>query len=73
MKFTLLKASFENIILRFALMMALVIGGMFTGMEWLMILALPVFLTALLAVKIEFGKSAASKSSKTHSKIANAV
>ena len=57
MKLTLLKASFENIILRFALMMGLVILGMFANMEWLMILALPVFISALLAIKIEFKKS----------------
>jgi len=49
---TFFTASFETVILRFALMMATVIGSFVAGVPLLAILALPIFLSAMTAVTI---------------------
>jgi len=47
---TFFTATFETVILRFALMMATVIAPFFLGVPVLAILALPIFLSAMTAV-----------------------
>jgi hypothetical protein len=42
--------SFDKVLLRFFLMMACVIGGLFTGQPLIAILALPIFLSAVLGI-----------------------
>lgn len=42
--------TFDKVVIRFFLMMALIIGGMFAGQPLIALLALPVFLSALLGV-----------------------
>ena len=44
--------SFATIVIRFYLMMAVVIVSVFSGMYWLTVLALPVFLSAMLGVRL---------------------
>ena len=48
----LLQLNFSTLILRFYLVMAIVIGAGFAGQWWLAILALPVFYSALMGIKI---------------------
>jgi len=42
--------TFDKVLLRFFLMMACVIGGLFAGQPLIAILALPIFLSAVLGV-----------------------
>jgi hypothetical protein len=42
--------TFDKVVIRFFLMMALIIGGMFAGQPLIALLALPLFLSALLGV-----------------------
>lgn len=51
------KLSIAGVVIRFYLMMAVVIIGGFTGMWWLAILALPIFLSAMVGYKPTFGKA----------------
>lgn len=51
MKLEMFKASLEAIMVRFALMMAFVILGMILQWNWMMLLALPTFISALLGIK----------------------
>ena len=45
--------SIGGVVIRFFLMMAVIIAGVFTGMYWLTFLGLPIFLSALLGAKFE--------------------
>lgn len=42
--------SFDKIVIRYFLMMAFVIGGVFSGIYWLAGFALPIFLSAILGI-----------------------
>lgn len=42
-----------TVILRFYLMMAVIIAGVFTGQWWLIVLGLPVFLSIMLGLTIK--------------------
>lgn len=53
MKLLPFEANFESVIFRFGLMMAFILTGLFSGQFWMMFFALPVFVSALLAVKFE--------------------
>lgn len=56
--------SFNKVILRFFLMMGCVIVGLFTGQALLAVLALPLFLSAIMGVSfMPEGKEAAEESS----------
>jgi len=44
------ESNFENVVKRFFLMMAVVLIGGFSGQWWLAVLALPIFLSAILSV-----------------------
>lgn len=52
MKIEYFEAGWDIVIIRFFLMMAVIIGGIFMGQYWLAALSLPIFLSALTAVKI---------------------
>lgn len=60
------ETSFENVIYRFALMMTIVLVAISAGAAYLAILAVPVFLSALLGIKFEF-KTAKVKEAKIKS------
>ena len=45
------EANFTTVIMRFYLMMAVVLIAGFTGLWWLAILALPIFLSSMMCVK----------------------
>ncbi|MEZ4934094.1 MAG: hypothetical protein R2788_18465 [Saprospiraceae bacterium] len=45
------EANFVTVIIRFYLMMAVVLIAGFTGIWWLAILALPIFLSSMMCVK----------------------
>ena len=47
------KLSFAGVVMRFYLMMAVVIIAGFSGQWWLAILALPIFLSGIMAYKSE--------------------
>ncbi len=57
------KASLSTVVSRFFLMMAVVIIGGFTGQLWLIVFALPIFLTAMLAISFS-PETTAAKSAK---------
>lgn len=44
--------SFDKILVRYFLMMAAVIAGVFTGQYWLAALSLPIFLSAVLGMSL---------------------
>ena len=48
------EASFETVILRFSLMMAVVIISFIAGLPFLALIAVPIFLSALMGIKFEF-------------------
>ena len=50
---TFYTASFETVVLRFSLMMAVIIAPFFIGIPELAIIALPIFLAAMTAVSFE--------------------
>ena len=54
---TFFTASFETVLYRFLLMMATVIGSFLTGVPFLAILALPIFLSAMVAVSFTTPKT----------------
>lgn len=62
MKITMLSASFTTLILRYYLLMSIVIISFVLHIYWLSFLALPVFLSAILA--ISFTKNHKEKSIK---------
>ncbi len=49
------RLNFADLMLRYYLMMAAVIFAGFSGMWWLALLALPIFLTCLLGLTFDFG------------------
>lgn len=51
-KLDMFSLSIGGVVIRFFLMMAVIIAGVFTGMHWLTILGLPIFLTALMGVSL---------------------
>lgn len=53
MKIIPFEARFDTILVRFYLMMGVAILGGFTGQMWLIAFALPLFLSAILGIKIE--------------------
>ena len=65
-KFEFLRLRIDKVILRFYLLMAIVLIGGFTGIWWIAMLALPVFLSTMLAVKInlDFSRFASKAVSK---------
>jgi hypothetical protein len=52
------KLSFAGVVIRFYLMMAVVILAGFSGLWWLAILALPIFLSGIMAFKPNTGVKA---------------
>ncbi len=66
MKIEMFKASIETILLRFALMMACVIGGVLLDQLAIVLLSFPLLVSCLLAIKISFSpvKQAAPRSTK---------
>lgn len=60
------EADVVTLVLRLYLMMAVVIGAFVSGLYFLAILALPIFLSVMTGVKIELFK----KEKKTHMKLA---
>ncbi|MEN0048723.1 MAG: hypothetical protein AAF806_16800 [Bacteroidota bacterium] len=56
MKIEYFEATWDTVLIRFFLMMAVIIGGVFAGQYWLAALGLPLFLSALMAPKITFEK-----------------
>lgn len=54
---TFFTASFETVVLRFALMMATIIVPFFIGAPYLAIIALPIFLSAMTAVSFSSNES----------------
>lgn len=52
------KLSFAGVVIRFYLMMAVVILAGFSGLWWLAILALPIFLSGIMAFKPNTGAKA---------------
>lgn len=57
-KYDMFSLSIGAVVIRFFLMMAVIIAGVFTGQHWLTILGLPIFLSALLGVNFARPKSA---------------
>lgn len=55
------ESNFATVIKRFFLMMAVVIIGGFTGQWWLALLALPIFLSAILCIRFFPEKSKEGK------------
>ncbi len=55
--------SIDKIVIRYFLMMAAVIVGVFTGQFWLAGLALPIFLSAILGLRFGAPKKVAKASS----------
>ena len=49
--------SIGTLIVRFYLMMAIIIGAIFAGMPWLALLALPVFLSAMMGISFSVNKA----------------
>lgn len=45
--------TFDKVLIRFFLMMACVIGGLFAGQPFITILALPLFLSAIMGVSFQ--------------------
>lgn len=58
-KYDMFSLSIGGVVIRFFLMMAVIIAGVFTGQYWLTILGLPIFLSALLGVSFANPKSTA--------------
>ena len=58
------KAKLSTIVLRFYLMMAVVLIAGFTGLWWLAVLALPIFLSCMLCVSFSGGNKLEEKASK---------
>lgn len=52
MKIEYFEANWDTVIIRFFLMMGAIIGGIFAGQYWLAALGLPLFLSAIMGVKI---------------------
>ena len=72
-KFEFLKLNIGTVIIRFYLMMAIVIIGGFTGQWWIAILALPVFLSTMMAVKFNINtpKKKTTRASETQTSYTN--
>lgn len=58
-KYNMFSLSVGGVVVRFFLMMAVIIAGVFTGQYWLTILGLPIFLSAMLGISFAAPKSAA--------------
>jgi hypothetical protein len=58
MKIEYFEAGWDTVILRFFLMMSVIIVGVFSGQYWMAALGLPLFLSAMMAVKVTFGAKA---------------
>lgn len=56
--------TFDKILIRYYLMMACVIAGVFTAQYWLVALALPIFLSAILGVSFKAEKPTERKQMK---------
>ncbi|MEM9887877.1 MAG: hypothetical protein AAF849_18425 [Bacteroidota bacterium] len=65
MKIEYFEAQWDTVIIRFFLMMTVIIGGVFAGQYWLAALGLPLFLSALMAVKFTFEKDQKEAKIKT--------
>ncbi len=60
-KVDMFSLSIGGVVIRFFLMMAVIIAGVFTGMPWLTILGLPIFLSALMGVSLSSPSVAEAK------------
>jgi 1,4-dihydroxy-2-naphthoate octaprenyltransferase len=56
--------TFDKILIRYYLMMACVIAGVFTAQYWLVALALPVFLSAILGISFKSAQPQKTKQVK---------
>lgn len=56
--------SIGGVVVRFFLMMAIIIVGVFTGMYWLTLFGLPIFLSGLLGVRFVSPSQAEAKTSQ---------
>ena len=56
MKIEYFEAGWDTVIIRFFLMMAVIIVGVFISQYWMAALGLPIFLSAMMAAKITFGE-----------------
>ena len=63
-KVDMFSLSIGGVVIRFFLMMAVIIAGVFTGMYWLTILGLPIFLSALMGVSLTTPAAAEAKTSQ---------
>ena len=63
-KVDMFSLSIGGVVIRFFLMMAVIIAGVFTGMHWLTILGLPIFLSALMGVSLNSPATAEAKTSQ---------
>ena len=55
------EASIGTVVLRFYLMMFVVIGSLFAGVPWLAVLAMPIFLSAMLGISFKKEKTSDKK------------
>lgn len=63
-KVDMFSLSIGGVVVRFFLMMAIIIVGVFTGMPWLTLLGLPIFLSALMGVSVGGPARAEAKTSR---------
>lgn len=56
MRIEYFEAQWDTVIIRFFLMMAFIIVGVFAGQYWLAAFGLPLFLSGMMALKITFPK-----------------
>lgn len=63
-KMNMFSLSIGGVVVRFFLMMAIIIAGVFTGMYWLTLIGLPIFLSGLLGVRFVLPSQAEAKTSQ---------
>ncbi len=63
-KMNMFSLGIGEVVVRFFLMMAVIIVGVFAGMPWLTLLGLPIFLSALLGVSFSSPSKAEAKTGR---------
>jgi len=63
-KMNMFSLGIGEVVVRFFLMMAVIIVGVFAGMPWLTLLGLPIFLSALLGVSFSGPSKAEAKTGR---------
>lgn len=63
-KMNMFSLGIGEVVVRFFLMMAVIIVGVFAGMPWLTLLGLPIFLSALLGVSFSSPAKAEAKTGR---------